>query len=59
MVTMYTKLKAGLQVTQNLALPAENGRSVSLHSSEPSLVYLPKKESGRIFRLIPQTINHL
>ena len=59
MVTLYSKIKAGLQTMQNLALPAEHARSVMLHSSDPNLVYLPKKEKNRTFRIIPQTINHL
>jgi len=28
MVTLYTKIKAGLQTTMSLALPAENARTV-------------------------------
>ena len=59
MVTLYSKIKAGLQTMQNLALPAENARSVMLHSSDPNLVYLPRKERNRTFRIIPQTINHM
>lgn len=59
MVTLYTKIKAGMKTVQNLALPAENARSVMIHSSDPSMVYLPQKEKSRTFRIIPQTINHL
>jgi hypothetical protein len=59
MVSLYTKIKAGLQVQQNLSLPAENARSVAIHSSNPKLVYLPRRENNKIFRVIPQTINHL
>lgn len=35
MITLYSKLKAGLQSTISLALPAENARSVMIHSSNP------------------------
>lgn len=59
MVTIYTKIKAGLQSTISLALPAENARAVQLHSGNNELVYLPKRETGRTFRIIPHTINHL
>ena len=59
MVTIYTKIKAGLQSTISLALPAENARSVQPHSANINLVYLPKKEGNRNFRIIPHTINHL
>jgi|LauGreDrversion4_2_1035121.scaffolds.fasta_scaffold52128_7 hypothetical protein len=59
MVTIYTKIKAGLQSTVSLSLPAENARSVQLHSANPDLVYLPRKEVGRTYRIIPHTINHL
>jgi hypothetical protein len=59
MISLYTKIKAGLQVQQNLSLPAENARSVAIHSSNPQLVYLPKREMNKVFRVIPQTINHL
>lgn len=53
MVTMYTKIKAGLQVTQNLSLPAENARSVAIHSSNLQMVYLPRRENNKVFRVIP------
>jgi hypothetical protein len=59
MVTLYSKVKAGMKTVQNLALPAENARSVMLHASDPSMVYLPQKDTNRTFRIIPQTINHL
>ena len=42
-----------------MSLPAENARSVAIHSSNPQLVYLPRRENNKIFRVIPQTINHL
>lgn len=59
MVTLYTKIKAGLQTTMSLALPAENARTVQIYSNDPQLVYLPKRENNRTFRIIPQTINHI
>lgn len=59
LVTIYTKIKAGLQSIQSLSLPAENARSVMIHSSSPQLVYLPKRENNRTFRVIPHTINHI
>jgi hypothetical protein len=59
MVTIYTKIKAGLQTIMSLSLPAENARTVAIHSSDPSIVYLPKRENNRTFRVIPQTINHI
>jgi len=59
LATIYNKIKAGLQSVMSLALPAENARSVMIHTSNPSLVYLPNRENNRTFRIIPQTINHL
>lgn len=43
LVTIYTKIKAGVQTIQSLALPAENARSVQIHSNNHRLVYLPKR----------------
>ena len=54
MVTLYTKIKAGLQTTMSLALPAENARTVQIHSNDPQLVYMPKRENNRTFRIIEE-----
>lgn len=59
MVTLYARLRAGLQSTQTLAVPSENARSVAIYSSDPRLVTLPQREVNRTFRLVPQTINHI
>jgi len=59
MITIYTRVKAGLQTTQSLSLPSESARSVMIHSSNPNLAYLPRRENNRIFRVIPQTVNHI
>lgn len=43
MKTIYSQIKAGVQTTQSLSLPAENARQVLIHSNNPKLVYLPRK----------------
>eukprot|EP00347_Sterkiella_histriomuscorum_P000155 403376962 len=59
MKTIYTKIKAGLQSTQSLSLPSEFGRQVMIHSNNPKLVYLPKRSLNQVFKIIPQTTNHI
>ncbi len=59
LVSIYTKIKAGVQTTQSLALPAENARQVQIHSNNPRLVYLPQRQLTQTFKVIPQTVNHI
>jgi len=43
LVTVYTRIKAGVGVLQTLGLPAESARSVRLYSSDESIAFVPKR----------------
>ncbi|CDW71325.1 UNKNOWN [Stylonychia lemnae] len=59
MKTLYTKIKAGVQSTQSLELTADNARQVLIHSSNPKIVYMPRREIGRPLKIVPQMVNHI
>jgi len=59
LVAVYTRIRAGVALTQTLSLPADIARTVRLYSSNPKAVYLPSKNVERTYKLVPSSMNPL
>ena len=56
---IYTKAKLDYQSQHTLSLPANRARTVKIYSNKPQIVFESDKSAGKVYKLMPGTVNHV